>query len=73
VTHYVFLDKKSKNTTTTKQKSNIKTLAGAGDWFKHILLNYKDTLLTQIYKHVKQWIGTKDDDLIEFFSRYIQV
>ena len=32
VTNNVFLDKKSKDTTTTKQKkSNIKTLAGAGD------------------------------------------
>jgi len=27
----VFLDKKSKNTTTEQKKSNIKTLAGAGD------------------------------------------
>ena len=42
-------------------------------WFKHILLNYKNTLLTQIYKHFKQWIKTKDDNLIKFFSRYIQV
>jgi len=41
-------------------------------WLKHILLNYKNTLLTQIYKHLKQWIRTKDDNLIEFFSRYIQ-
>jgi len=31
VTNNGFLTKKSKNTTTTKQKSNIKTLAGAGD------------------------------------------
>ena len=32
VTNNVFLDKKSKNTTTTKQKqSNIKTLAGTGN------------------------------------------
>ena len=32
VTNNVFLDKKSKNiTTTTKQKNQTKTLAGAGD------------------------------------------
>jgi len=32
VTNNVFFDEKTKNTTTTKQKkSNIKTLAGAGD------------------------------------------
>jgi len=45
------------------------------NWFKHILLlqNYKITLLTQIYKYFKQWMRTKDDNLIEFFSRYIQV
>ena len=40
------------------------------DWFKHILLNFKNTLLTQIYKHFKQWIRTKDNNLIKFFSRY---
>jgi len=43
------------------------------DWFKHILLTFKNTLLTQIYKHFKQWIRTKDNNLIKFFSRYIQV
>jgi len=31
VINNVFLNKKSKNTTITKQKSNIKTLAGAGN------------------------------------------
>ena len=31
VRNNVFWDKKSKNTTTTKQKSNIDTLAGAGN------------------------------------------
>jgi len=40
------------------------------DWFKHILLNFKNKLFTQIYKHFKQWIRTKDNNLIEFFSRY---
>jgi len=40
------------------------------DWFKHILLHFKNTLFTQIYKHFKQWIRTKDNNLIEFFSRY---
>ena len=43
------------------------------NWFKRILLNYKITLLTQIYKHFKQWMRTKDDNLIAFFARYIQV
>ena len=32
-----FFDKKSKNTQQQNKKSNIKTLAGAGDWTRDLL------------------------------------
>jgi len=64
-----YIENKCNKTTYCTAHNIFERILG---WFKHILLNKKNTLLTQIYKHFKQWIRTKDDDLIRSYFRLTQ-